>query len=92
MTASGRGAELGILFKGASAIEKAWGVDTVVFDKTGTLTQGRVEPGVRDPLREDAKSAVRACRELGLEVWMISGDKVSELSLASARELIEKSK
>lgn len=75
MTASGRGAELGILFKGASAIEKAWGVDTVVFDKTGTLTQGRVEPGVRDPLREDAKSAVRACRELGLEVWMISGDK-----------------
>ncbi len=75
MTASGCGAELGILFKGASAIEKAWGVDTVVFDKTGTLTQGRVEPGVRDPLREDAKSAVRACRELGLEVWMISGDK-----------------
>ncbi len=75
MTASGRGAELGILFKGASAIEKAWGVDTVVFDKTGTLTLGRVEPGVRDPLREDAKSAVRACRELGLEVWMISGDK-----------------
>lgn len=75
MTASGRGAELGILFKGASAIEKAWGVGTVVFDKTGTLTQGRVEPGVRDPLREDAKSAVRACRELGLEVWMISGDK-----------------
>lgn len=75
MTASGRGAELGILFKGASAIEKAWGVDTVVFDKTGTLTQGRVEPGVRDPLREDAKSAVRACTELGLEVWMISGDK-----------------
>lgn len=75
MTASGRGAELGILFKGASAIEKAWGVDTVVFDKTGTLTQGRVEPGMRDPLREDAKSAVRACRELGLEVWMISGDK-----------------
>ena len=75
MTASGRGAELGILFKGASAIEKAWGVDTVVFDKTGTLTQGRVEPGVRDPLREDAKSAVRACRELGLEIWMISGDK-----------------
>ncbi len=75
MTASGRGAELGILFKGASAIEKAWGVDTVVFDKTGTLTQGRVEPGVRDPLREDAKSAVCACMELGLEVWMISGDK-----------------
>ena len=75
MTASGRAAELGILFKGASAIEKAWLVDTVVFDKTGTLTEGRVEPGIRDPLREDAKSAVDTCRALGLEVWMISGDK-----------------
>ena len=75
MTASGRAAELGILFKGASAIEKAWSIDTVVFDKTGTLTEGRVEPGIRDPLREDAKSAVDACKSLGLEVWMISGDK-----------------
>ena len=75
MTASGRAAELGILFKGASAIEKAWSIDTVVFDKTGTLTEGRVEPGIRDPLREDAKSAVDACKALGLEVWMISGDK-----------------
>ena len=75
MTASGRAAELGILFKGASAIEKVWSIDTVVFDKTGTLTEGRVEPGIRDPLREDAKSAVNACKALGLEVWMISGDK-----------------
>ena len=75
MTASGRAAELGILFKGASAIEKAWGVDTVVFDKTGTLTEGRVEPGLADPLREDAKAAVKACKAFGLEIWMISGDK-----------------
>ncbi len=75
MTASGRAAELGILFKGASAIEKAWSIDTVVFDKTGTLTEGRVEPSIRDPLRDDAKSAVDACKALGLEVWMISGDK-----------------
>ena len=75
MTASGRAAELGILFKGASAIEKAWGVDTVVFDKTGTLTEGRVEPCLTDPLREDTKAAVEACKALGLEIWMISGDK-----------------
>ena len=75
MTASGRAAELGILFKGASAIEKAWGVDTVVFDKTGTLTEGRVEPGLTDPLREDTKAAMEACKALGLEIWMISGDK-----------------
>jgi len=40
MVGSGRGAELGILFKNAQVFERAKGVDTVVFDKTGTLTRG----------------------------------------------------
>jgi heavy metal translocating P-type ATPase len=40
MVGSGRGAELGILFKNAEVFERAKGIDTVVFDKTGTLTRG----------------------------------------------------
>jgi len=40
MVGSGRGAELGILFKRAEVFEMAGKVDTVVFDKTGTLTSG----------------------------------------------------
>jgi copper-transporting P-type ATPase V len=40
MVGSGRGAELGVLFKGADVFEKARHIDTVVFDKTGTLTRG----------------------------------------------------
>ncbi len=40
MVGSGRGAELGILFKRAEVFETAGNVDTVVFDKTGTLTTG----------------------------------------------------
>ncbi len=40
MVGSGRGAELGVLFKNAELFERAQGVDTVVFDKTGTLTRG----------------------------------------------------
>ncbi|HUG75503.1 MAG TPA: copper-translocating P-type ATPase, partial [Acidimicrobiia bacterium] len=40
MVGSGRGAELGILFKGADVFERSRAVDTVVFDKTGTLTRG----------------------------------------------------
>jgi len=40
MVGSGRGAELGIIFKGAEVFERARSIDTVVFDKTGTLTKG----------------------------------------------------
>ena len=40
MVGSGRGAELGVLFKNAEVFERAKAIDTVVFDKTGTLTRG----------------------------------------------------
>jgi Cu+-exporting ATPase len=40
---TGRGAELGVLIRGASALESADGIRAVVFDKTGTLTRGRPE-------------------------------------------------
>ena len=40
MVGSGRGAELGVLFKSADIFERSRRVDTVVFDKTGTLTRG----------------------------------------------------
>jgi len=40
MVGSGRGAELGILFKRAEVFEQAGHIDTVMFDKTGTLTTG----------------------------------------------------
>jgi P-type Cu+ transporter len=49
MVATGRGAELGILFKGGEALEGAGRVDTVVLDKTGTLTQGRPQVTAIEP-------------------------------------------
>ncbi|MEO7063996.1 MAG: heavy metal translocating P-type ATPase [Dokdonella sp.] len=39
--ASGRGAESGVLFRDAAAIETLAGVDMLVVDKTGTLTEGK---------------------------------------------------
>jgi Cu+-exporting ATPase len=41
MVASGRGAQLGVLFRDAQAIESLRDIDTLVVDKTGTLTVGR---------------------------------------------------
>jgi Cu+-exporting ATPase len=40
MVASGRGAQLGVLFRDAQAIERLREIDTLVVDKTGTLTLG----------------------------------------------------
>jgi P-type Cu+ transporter len=41
MVATGRGANFGVLFRNAEAIEALRKVDTLVVDKTGTLTEGK---------------------------------------------------
>jgi len=43
MVGTGKGAEMGILFRNAEALETAGRVTTVAFDKTGTLTRGMPE-------------------------------------------------
>jgi P-type Cu2+ transporter len=46
MVGTGLGAQRGVLFKNATALETSARIDTVVMDKTGTLTKG--EPAVTD--------------------------------------------
>ncbi len=43
LVGTGRGAQLGIIIKGAEVLEDSRRLDTVVLDKTGTVTHGRME-------------------------------------------------
>jgi Cu+-exporting ATPase len=48
MVGTGKGAELGVLFKNSEALERAGKVSVVVLDKTGTITKG--QPAVTDTI------------------------------------------
>ncbi|NLI01287.1 MAG: heavy metal translocating P-type ATPase, partial [Chthonomonadales bacterium] len=68
MAATGRGAQLGLLVRDGSALERAAHVGVVLLDKTGTITRGqpavtavRAAPG----LTEDAVIACAAAAEYG---------------------------
>ncbi|PWW01991.1 Cu+-exporting ATPase [Hoeflea marina] len=70
MTATGRGAQAGVLIKDAEALERMARVDTLIVDKTGTLTEGR--PKLTDVVAfagagEDEVLAIAASLEAGSE-------------------------
>ncbi len=50
MVGTGRGAEMGILFRTSEALERAGKVSVVVLDKTGTVTKG--QPAVTDVITD----------------------------------------
>lgn len=81
MVGTGKGAEMGVLFKSAEALETLHTVDTVVLDKTGTVTQGR--PAVTDilPARRADGSAMSEKQLLKLACAL---EKSSEHPLAEA--------
>jgi Cu+-exporting ATPase len=78
MVGSGKGAEMGILFRSSEALERLGQVQVVVLDKTGTITQG--EPQVTDVIALgswDAESVLRLAaavekgseHPLGAAIW-----------------------
>jgi P-type Cu+ transporter len=76
MVASGRGAQLGVLFRDAQAIENLRNVDTLVLDKTGTITVGR-------PVFDRVMTAGGFSEQQVLS-WAAGLDRTSEHPLARA--------
>jgi len=88
MVGTGKGAEMGILFKSGEALERAGQATTVVLDKTGTITRG--QPAVTDivavDMDEDELLRLAASVEQGSEhplgeaLWAEAGNRGLVLS------------
>lgn len=62
MVGIGKGAENGILIKGAESLEIAKNIDTIILDKTGTITEGN--PKIKESIWKDtSKSSLLAAIE-----------------------------
>ena len=85
MVGIGKAAELQVLIKDATALERMRKVDAIVIDKTGTLTlpnqaidftkADNLDLEARDTLKPHAAEAMKALQERGIAVYMMSGDK-----------------
>ena len=93
MVGVGKGAEAGILIRGAEVLERARSLTTVVFDKTGTLTRG--EPNVTDivalaelPERDVLRlaAAVEAGSEHPLGEAIVRAAKHREIKLPQVKD------
>jgi Cu+-exporting ATPase len=81
MVGVGKGAEAGILIRGAEYLERAVSLTTVVFDKTGTLTRG--QPSVTDVIVVDSGSGQFSSPD---DVLLLAGaaERASEHPLGQA--------
>ena len=85
MVGIGKAAKKNILIKDATALESIRKMDALVIDKTGTLTipneqvdlarSSELQPEEREQLKPHAREAMEQLRQLGVEVYMMSGDK-----------------
>ena len=82
MVGTGKGAEMGILFKSAEALENLRNVGTVVLDKTGTVTRGK--PAVTDIAVATRADGSPAMSEKALLKLAAALERSSEHPLAEA--------
>lgn len=90
MVATGKGAQAGVLFKNAEAIEVLREIDTLVVDKTGTLTEGKPKLVTVVPLQGSEKELLRLAASLErgsehpLAAAIVSGAEDRDVDLVKA--------
>ena len=84
MVGTGKGAEMGILFKSSEALERAGRLNTIILDKTGTITRG--QPMVTDILAQGFEGGEEELLRLAASVEQVSEHPLGEAILASAGE------
>jgi len=86
MVGTGKGAQLGILFRSSEALERAHRLGVVVVDKTGTVTRG--EPAVREVVGRLPVAVPASAGEGGAEDELLrlaaTAERHSEHPLAAA--------
>ncbi len=82
MVGSGKGAEMGVLYKSADALELAGKINTVVLDKTGTITRGQPEVKKIISLREGLSE--NDLLSLGASIESVSEHPLGEALVAEA--------
>jgi Cu+-exporting ATPase len=95
MVATGKAAQLGVLFKNAEAIELLRVVDTLVVDKTGTLTEGKPRVTATIPSKNtDERELLRLAASLErssehpLANAIVAETQQRDIQLTSAREFV----
>jgi Cu+-exporting ATPase len=93
MVGTGRGAEFGVLFRDAAALEVLEKVSTIVVDKTGTLTEGKPRLTTVQPLSgTDAETLLRLTASLEnvsehpLAAAIVAGAHERQITLSEVRE------
>lgn len=84
MVGTGRGAQEGILFKSAQALEETGKIDTVVLDKTGTVTRGH--PVLTEVFATDDPYTSDDVLRLAAAVEALSEHPLAKAILAEARK------
>lgn len=75
MVGIGKAAEKNILIKDATALEGLRQIDAMVMDKTGTLTLPKDTALTAEQLKPHADEAIQQLHNLGIEIYLMSGDK-----------------